>query len=72
MYYKNDTFMLKGGLIEFENLKNKLLRIEKIEADVENMEQNNMKRCEDCNIDIHRASHSRHLKTKRHLEKKGN
>ena len=34
------------------------------------MEQNNMKRCEDCNIDIHRPSYSRHLKTKRHLEKK--
>ena len=34
------------------------------------MEQNNLKRCEDCNIDIHRASYSRHLKTKRHLKKK--
>ena len=36
------------------------------------MEQNDMKRCEDCNIDIHRASYSRHIKTKRHLEKKRN
>ena len=70
-HYKNDTIILKDRLIQIENLKNNiLLRIEKIKTDVENMEQNNMKRCEDCNIDIHRASYSRHLKTKRHLEKK--
>ena len=63
--------MLKDRLIEFENLKNNiLLRIEKIKTDVENMVQNNMKICEDCNIDVHRASYSRHLKTKRNLEKK--
>ena len=48
---------------------NILLRIEKIKADVENMEQKNTIRCVDCNIDIHRASYSRHLKTKKHLEK---
>ena len=29
-----------------------------------------MKRCEDCEINIHRASYSKHLKSKRHLEKK--
>ena len=70
-HYKNDTIMLKDRLIEFENLKNNiLLRIEKTKTDVENMVQNNMKRCEDCNIDVHRVSYSRHLKTKRHLEKK--
>ena len=70
-YYKKDTIMLKDRLIEFENLKNNiLLRIENIKTDVESMDQNNMKRCEDCNIDVHRASYSRHLKTKRHLEKK--
>ena len=63
--------MLKDRILEYENLKNNiLLRMEKIKTDVENMEQNNMKRCEDCNIDVHRASYSRHLKTKRHLEKK--
>ena len=45
-HYKNDTIMLKDRILEFENLNNKLLlRIEKIKADVENMEQNNMKRC---------------------------
>ena len=69
-HYKKDTIMLKDRLIEFENLKNNiLLRIEKNKADVENMEQNNTIRCGDCNINIHRASYSRHLKTKRHLEK---
>ena len=63
--------MLKDRLLEFENLKkNLLLRIQKIKTDVENMEQNNMNRCKDCNKDIHIASYSRHLKTKRHLEKK--
>ena len=62
-HYKKDTIMLKDRLTEFENLKNNLiLRIEKIKADVENMEQNNMKRCEVCYIDVHRASYSRHLK----------
>ena len=71
-YYKNDIFILKDRLVEFENLKDIiLLRIEKNKADIENMDRNNMKRCEDCNIDIHRASYSRHLNTKRHLEKKG-
>ena len=71
IHYKNDTILLKDRLIEFENLKNNLLfRIKKIEADVENMDQNIMKRCEGCNVVIHRASYSRHLKTKRHLEKK--
>ena len=63
--------MLKDRLIEIENLKNNLLlRIEKNKADVEKIEQNNMERCEDCNIDVHRASYSRHLKTKRHLQRK--
>ena len=70
-HYKNDTIMLQDRLIEFESLKNNiLLRIEKIKTDVESMVQNNMKRCDDCNIDVHRASYSRHLKTKKHLEKK--
>ena len=69
-HYKNDTIMLENRLIEFESLKdNILLRIEKIKADVEKMDKNNMKRCVGCNIDVHRASYSRHLKTKRHLEK---
>ena len=71
-HYKNDTFMLKNRTLELENLKKNLLsRMEKNKTDVENLEQNNMKRFEDCNIDIHRASYSRHLKTKKHLEKKG-
>ena len=70
-HYKNDTIILKDRILDFENLKNIiLLRIEKIKTDVKNMQQNNMKRCEECNIDIHRASYSRHLKTKSHLENK--
>ena len=63
--------MLKDRILEYESLKNNIiLRIEKIKAVIEIMGQNNMKRCEDCNIDVHRASYSRHLKTKRHLEKR--
>ena len=70
-HYKNDTIILNNRILEFESLKdNILLRIEEVKTDVENMQQNNMKRCEDCNIDIHRASYSRHIKSKRHLEKK--
>ena len=69
-HYKNDTIMLNNRILEFESLKDNLfLRKEKIKADVENMSQNNTIRCVDCNIDIHRASYSRHLKTKKHLEK---
>ena len=68
-HYKNDTIMLNNRILEFESLKdNILLRTEKIKVDVENMEQNNTIRCIDCNIDIHRASYSRHLKTKKHLQ----
>ena len=70
-HYKNDTIMLNNRILEFESLRDIiLLRIEKIKVDVENMNQNNTVRCIDCNIDIHRASYSRHLKTKKHLEKK--
>ena len=69
-HYKNDTIMLNIRILEFESIKdNILLRIEKIKTDVENMRQNNTIRCVDCNIDIHRASYSRHLKTKKHLQK---
>ena len=69
-HYKNDTIMINNRILEIESLKDKiLLRVEKIKADVEKMNQNNTIRCIDCKIDIHRASYSRHLKTKKHLEK---
>ena len=62
--------MLNSRVLQFESLKDNILfRIEKIKVDVENKSQNNTIRCVDCNIDIHRASYSRHLKTKKHLEK---
>ena len=70
-HYKDDRIMLKNRILEFESLKNNtLLGIEKIKTGVEKLEQNNTIGCVDCNIDIHRASYSRHLKTKKHLEKK--
>ena len=28
----------------------------------------NGRRCDICNIDVHRASHAKHLRSKRHLE----
>ena len=69
-HYKNDTIILNNRILEFESLKdNILLRIEKLKIDLENMNQNNTIRCEYCNIDIHRASYSRHLKSKKHLDK---
>ena len=69
-HHKNDTIMLNNRILEFGSLRdNILLRIEEIKADVENMVQNNTIRCVDCNIDNHRASYSRHLKSKKHLEK---
>ena len=64
-HYKNDTIMLNKRILEFGSLRdNILLRIERIKADVESMEQKITIRCVDCNIDVHRASYSRHLKTK--------
>ena len=70
-HYKNDTIMLKDRILEFESSKNNiLLRIENMKVEINNMKDNNTIRCEDCNIDVHRASYSRHLKTKKHLEKK--
>ena len=58
-HYKNDTIMLNNRILQFESSKdNILLRIEEIKANVEKMNQNNTKRCVDCNIDIHRASYS--------------
>ena len=69
-HYKNDTIILNDRILEFESIKdNILLRIEKIKIDLENMKQNNTIRCNDCNIDIHRASYNRHLKSKKHLDK---
>ena len=29
----------------------------------------NGRRCDICNIDVHRASYAKHLRSKRHLEK---
>ena len=56
-HYKKDINMLNNRILEFESLKdNILLRIQKIKADVENMEQKNTIRCVYCNIDIRRAS----------------
>ena len=70
-HYENDTIILNNRILEFESIKdNILLRIEKVKIDLENMNQNNTIRCEDCNINIHRASYSRHLKSKKHLDKK--
>ena len=70
-HYRIDTIMLQNRVLEFENLKNIILsKIEKAKADLENMDQNNMKRCESCNTDIHRASYSRHSKSKKHLNQK--
>ena len=67
-HYKNDTVILNNRILEFEILKdNILLRIEKVKIDLENMNQHNTIRCEDCRIDIHRASYSRHLKSKKHM-----
>ena len=69
-HYKNDIIMLNNRILDFESLKdNILLKIENIKANVDNMSQNNTVKSVDCDIDIHRASYSRHLKSKKHLEK---
>ena len=43
------------------------MKIKRIRQNIESM-NNNSSRCDVCKIDIHRASYSRHLKSKKHLE----
>ena len=60
---------MKGRIIEFEGIKNKILI--KTKCDNQNTEfmKENRVRCDICKIYIHRASYSCHLKSKKHLEK---
>ena len=60
--------MLKDKIKEFENLKsNILLKTKSFHQKFKNMKYNRVS-FDICKIDIHRASYSRHLKIKKHLE----
>ena len=66
--YEIDMYVLTDRLLELEGLKNKKLKVVKrLRYIIKNMKQNSV-RCGNCEIEIHRASYSRHLKSKRHLE----
>ena len=67
-HYKNDIIVSKGRIAEFEGLRNNIkLKIKSIKQNIKHMEYNRV-RCDICKIDIHRASYSRNLKSKKHSE----
>ena len=68
IHYENDKIVLRDRMTDFEELRNKLkLKIKCIKQTISLMEYNRV-RCGICKIDIHRASYSSHLKSKKHLE----
>ena len=66
--YENDIFVLRDGITEFEGLGNYIKL--KIKSSKQNSKliKNNSVRCDICKNDTYRASYSRHLKSKNHLE----
>ena len=68
IHNENDINVLKNRITEFQGLKNNIiLKIKRIRHNIESMKHNSS-RCDVCKDDIHRASYSRHLKSKKHLE----
>ena len=67
--YENDISVLRDRITKFEGLRNnKKLKRKSIEQNIKNMKHNSV-RCDNCKINIHRASYSGHLKSKKLLEK---
>ena len=68
VHYENDIIVLKSRIIEFQGkINNIFLKIKRIRYNIKIM-KHDKKRCAVCKIDMHRASMSRHLKSKKHLE----
>ena len=64
IHHKNDIIVLKITILEFEELKKKMLTKKKrIRYHIEFMKENRA-RCVVCKIDIHRASYTRHFEVK--------
>ena len=68
VHYENDKILLKDRIIDFEALK-KLKKSKRTRHNIKNVKLNGFG-CGICKIDIHRASHSGHLKCEKHLENK--
>ena len=67
-HYENDIIELKNRILEFQGLRNnKNLKITRIKQNNKLLKYNRV-RCDNCKIDFHRASYTRHLKSKKHLE----
>ena len=67
-HYENDIIVLRDRITEFEGLRNNInLKIKSIKQKFKLMDCNRV-RCDNCKIDVQRASYSRHLKSKKHLE----
>ena len=67
IHYQNDIVVINDRIILFKGLKNILIKMKRIQQNNKNMNYNRVL-CDLCKIDIHRASYSRHLKCKKHLE----
>ena len=66
--YEKDINVIRDRITEFEGLRNIIkLKIRSNEQDFNLMEDNRV-RCYFSKIDVHRASYSRHLKSKKHIE----
>ena len=67
-HYGNDIIVSEDRIIEIQGLKNIILiNIKTIRYNFKNMKHKSV-RCDVCKIDIHRASYTRQLGSKKHLE----
>ena len=67
-HYEKDLIVFRDRLTEFGGLRNFIkVKIKSIKQNFKLMKYNRV-RCDDCKNEIHRASYSRHLKSKKHSE----
>ena len=67
-HYKNDIIVVIDRTIEFQGLKNQILKKKKRIGYYNKNMKHNFVRCDVCKIDIHRASYSRQSKSKKRLK----
>ena len=63
--YESGILVLRDRITEYDGLRdNKKLKIKSLKRKIKKMKHNRV-RCDNCKIDLHRASYSRHLKYKK-------
>ena len=69
-HYEKNTIVLRDRITKCDGLSKKInLKIKFVKQKIK-INKYNRVRCDICKNDIHRASYSRHLESKEHLEKK--